>query len=299
MLFTIILPFYNGKKFVHEAIDNVVNQDYPDWELVVIDDGSDEDNKSYISNLVNSYQNKNIMLYHKKNENVAIARNYGIERSKGEYICLLDQDDYFSISRLSEANNLLVNNQYDFIYNDRMKLSENVAKLNKTSARSKKRLSLSRDPLSNILTGNPFAPVDLIFSRKIFNKVGLFNPEYQVSNDWDMWIRIIAATSKMKYLPKPLSYYRLHDDNTSITSYDRFQKERIQILEKFFQKNHTVLNSIKQKALASAYVASATQKYKRGRYQDFRTDVLQVFRIDPYMLKPETVSRYLMSFFKK
>ena len=299
MLFTIILPFYNGKKFVHEAIDSIVNQDYPDWELVVIDDGSDEDNKSYISNLVNSYQNKNIMLYHKKNENVATARNYGIERSKGEYICLLDQDDYFSISRLSEANNLLANNPYDLIYNDRMKLRKNVAKLNKTSARLKKRLSLSKDPLSDILIKNPFAPVDVIFSRKVFNKVGLFNPEYQVSNDWDMWIRIIAATNKMIYLPKPLSYYRLHDDNTSITSYDRFHKERIQILEDFFRKNHTVLNSIKQKALASAYAASAIKKYKLGRYQDFRTDVLRAFRIDPYMLKPETVSRYLISFFKK
>jgi hypothetical protein len=77
---------------------------------------------------------------------------------------------------------------------------------------------------------------ELIFSRKISNKVGLFNPEYQVANDWDMWIRIIAATSEMIYLPKPLSYYRLHDDNTSITSSDRFHKERIQILENFFKK---------------------------------------------------------------
>jgi len=298
MLFTIILPFYNGRTFVREAIDSVVNQDYPDWELLVIDDGSDEENRSYISNLVKSYKCDNITLYRKDNEDVAIARNYGIERSKGEYICLLDQDDYFCTSRLRVVSDLLISNQYDLIFNDRIKLSKNVAKLNKKSARSKKMLSLSKDPLSVILLENPFAPVDVIFSRKIFNDAGPFNPEYRVTNDWDMWIRMIASAKKMIYLPKPLSFYRLHDANTSI-AYEKFENERIKVLEKFFKQDHTVSNSLKQKALAATYQASATPKYKRGRYRDYRSDVIKAFHLDPFILTPRTIAQFFKSFLKE
>lgn len=88
-LFTIIIPLYNKEKSIFKTINSVIFQTYTDFEVIIVDDGS-QDN-SY--NIANSFSDNRISCYKKTNGGVASARNYGITKSKGEWLLFLDADD--------------------------------------------------------------------------------------------------------------------------------------------------------------------------------------------------------------
>lgn len=90
-LVSIITPCYNGAKYIGETIDSVISQTYPDWEMIIVDDGS-KDNSAQI---VREYAEKDsrITLVQQENAGSAAARNNGIRRAEGQYIALLDADD--------------------------------------------------------------------------------------------------------------------------------------------------------------------------------------------------------------
>ena len=89
---SIIMPVYNGEKFLQRAIDSILNQTYPDWELIAIDDGSSDESPR----ILDEYCSKDprIRVIHKKNEGVSNARQDGIVASKGDYIIQCDSDDW-------------------------------------------------------------------------------------------------------------------------------------------------------------------------------------------------------------
>ena len=88
-MISVIIPLYNKSKLVRRAIDSVLRQDYQDFEVVVVDDGSTDDSARY----VRSYQDSRIHYIYKENGGVSSARNFGFEKSQGEWIYFLDADD--------------------------------------------------------------------------------------------------------------------------------------------------------------------------------------------------------------
>ena len=88
-MISVIIPLYNKGSRVKRAISSVLNQDYQDFEVVVVDDGSTDDSAQY----VHSYKDSRIHYVYKKNGGVSSARNFGFEKSKGEWIYFLDADD--------------------------------------------------------------------------------------------------------------------------------------------------------------------------------------------------------------
>ena len=88
--FSIIIPTYNRAQCLGVCIQSVFQQSYRDWELIVIDDGSTDDTKARVG----EYRDKRLRYYYQKNQERCVARNNGIVRAKGRYICFLDSDDY-------------------------------------------------------------------------------------------------------------------------------------------------------------------------------------------------------------
>lgn len=100
--FSIILTTYNREKYIRRSIQSVLEQKLTSWELIIIDDGSEDDTK----NIICSYKDKRIKYYYQKNSGISTAKNIGIEKSIGEYICFLDSDDEYL------PNHLLVLEKY-------------------------------------------------------------------------------------------------------------------------------------------------------------------------------------------
>ena len=95
--FSIIIPTYNRAHTLMRAVRGVLSQSYPNWELIIIDDGSTDSTKE----VVGEVQDSRVQYYHQENKMVAAARNHGIRVSAGEYICFLDSDDEIFADYLS------------------------------------------------------------------------------------------------------------------------------------------------------------------------------------------------------
>lgn len=105
LLFSIIMPAYNASKYIREAIDSVVNQSYKNWELIIVDDGSTDNTVSIIEN---NYSDKRIILIKQEHKGTAGAtRNTALNFVKGEYVQILDSDDYLSPDCLEKNFELL------------------------------------------------------------------------------------------------------------------------------------------------------------------------------------------------
>ena len=89
-LFSIILPTFNRSVLITKAIESVINQTYTNWELIIIDDGSTDNTKSVLENYLSDSR---IKYFFQENQERSVARNNGIKRAKGDYICFLDSDD--------------------------------------------------------------------------------------------------------------------------------------------------------------------------------------------------------------
>ena len=113
-LITVVMPNYNGHRFVEQAIDSVLNQTYPNFELLVVDDCSKDNSLQLIQQKAQSDDRiRVIALEH--NAGVANARNVGIKEARGEFIALLDNDDLWTVDKL-ERQLALANKGADIVY---------------------------------------------------------------------------------------------------------------------------------------------------------------------------------------
>ena len=105
---SVIVPVYNGEKFIEECIKNVLNQTLEEFELIIINDGSTDNTLDICKR--NSEIDKKIRIINQENEGVSSARNKGIEQSNGEYICFVDCDDKIEENYLEELYNTCEDN---------------------------------------------------------------------------------------------------------------------------------------------------------------------------------------------
>ena len=122
-LVSIITPMYNGERFVAKTIESVLSQNYTKWEMIIIDDGS-KDNSPII---VEEYSKRDgrIQLIRQKNAGSGAARNNGIRRAKGQYICLLDADDTWENNFLEEQIKLIKEKDATLVFSSHNRIDEN------------------------------------------------------------------------------------------------------------------------------------------------------------------------------
>lgn len=121
-LISIIVPIYNVEKYLVKCIDSLVNQTYKNIEIILVDDGA-TDNSGKMADEI-SKKDKRIIVYHKKNGGLSDARNYGIEKAKGKYICFVDSDDFVNKDYIYTLYDLIIKSKcqisvigYEKIYN--------------------------------------------------------------------------------------------------------------------------------------------------------------------------------------
>lgn len=105
-LVSVIVPIYMVEKYLHKCIDSLLRQDYPNFEIILIDDGSKDNCPMIADEYASRYSN--IITYHKQNGGLGAARNFGVQKANGEWIAFVDSDDYVKCSYISDMVNLLV-----------------------------------------------------------------------------------------------------------------------------------------------------------------------------------------------
>ncbi|MGQ9509114.1 MAG: glycosyltransferase family 2 protein [Thermodesulfobacteriota bacterium] len=179
---SVIIPTYNRFSMVKEAIDSVLAQDFEDFELIVVDDGSTDGTFEALR----GYGEKIKLLQHAQNRGVSAARNTGILRSKGKYIAFLDSDDLWLKRKLAIQTNFLEENpQYPICYTDEIWIRRG-----KRVNPMKKHSKYSGWIFEKCLPLCIISPSSAMMRRTLFQKVGLFDEALPVCEDYDFWLRV-------------------------------------------------------------------------------------------------------------
>lgn len=113
MLFSIIVPVYNSELYIRECVDSVLRQTFTDWELVLVDDGSNDDTPRVLDKYATDSR---IVIFHIPNGGASNARNFGIKHSKGDYVVFLDADDYFKDDYLEKLAKAISSTRADIFF---------------------------------------------------------------------------------------------------------------------------------------------------------------------------------------
>jgi len=204
---SVVIPSYNGASFIEKALDSVLAQSYPPYEIIVIDDGSTDNTKAVLK----KYQNK-IRYYYWKNHGLSAARNRGIKLAKGELVALLDSDDYWAPDKLR-----LQVLMFDKLKNTNVGMIDTFTDIISASGVLDRRLSRVQqgDSFERLLCRNTInQPSSVLIKKEVFDTVGLFNEKLKAVEDWEMWVRI-AESYDIYTVPRPLTYYLKHSGNLS------------------------------------------------------------------------------------
>lgn len=194
-LVSVIIPCYNYGHFLEEAIDSVLNQTLTNLEIIVVNDGSSDPNTIAILNNLDKPKTKVI---HQKNLKQATARNNGIKKAKGKYICCLDADDKLEPTYLEECVTKMEIEKLDLCGTWTQLFGEENS-IWKTE-------DLDIDIIKDVNT----IPCASVFTKKIWKKTGGYNPKVNGYEDWEFWISIAEVGGRGKIIPKPLFLYRKH-----------------------------------------------------------------------------------------
>ena len=208
-LISVVIPTYNRADLIPNAIQSVLNQTYQNWELIIVDNYSDDGTKE----VIDSFKDSRIsMLLLPRTGSVAASRNFGVHHSKGEWIAFLDSDDWWFPEKLNSVRET-IQSDADLIYHDlQIASGPNDAKFHrKTKSRKLK------DPifLDLLLNGNDIALSSVTVRKSIFMKVNGMNesPTFYAIEDYEIWLRIAQITKLFVHIPKALGAYRVHDGN--------------------------------------------------------------------------------------
>lgn len=213
---SIIIPVYNAEKYLSRCLNSVLKQTYSNIEIILVDDGS-EDKSSYLCDRYAMLDSR-IKVYHKSNEGVSIARNYGIENCNGEYIVFVDSDDYL-ISECIETLVKLVRNEEEPVLGCVDYYENQNGKLSTYSCEDGKIDSLGYDEgLIKIFNPSSYRGYlwNKIFRLSEIRKYEIrFLPGVKIWEDTLFLMEyIINSSAKILYKHTPLYVYSIYSDST-------------------------------------------------------------------------------------
>jgi glycosyltransferase involved in cell wall biosynthesis len=207
---SVIMPVYNGAKYVGMAIESLLNQTLSDWELRVVDDGSADSTPDILA----TYNDPRIFCVRQRNGGEASARNRGLQDARGQYCAFLDADDLFLPDALKfRAAFLDTHSHYGVVVSEGFFCNEANQKLGRISdIRAREYEGDILEPL--LLDPSVVSvPVGVTARRELLVQHGMwFDTSIGYGTDWDLWIRL-ARYTHFGYLREPTFLYRVHFEN--------------------------------------------------------------------------------------
>lgn len=219
-LISVIMVVYNREKYIREALESILADQYSPKEIIVVDDGSSDNTVKIVADF------PDVILLCQENCGVSVARNVGIRASKGAYITFLDSDDIWMPGRI-EAGLDFFNRQPEisFIFGQEvMFLEEGVQK---PALILQEWIEKPRDASNN---------GSIMAKRLCYEKIGLFNPEYKKDEDTEWNIRALQGMLKMIRIPFVFHRRRIHDSNISLVQGDIRNKSLLKIMHESIKR---------------------------------------------------------------
>lgn len=237
-LISVVVPVYNGAKYLTKTVESILAQDHENLELLLINDGSSDNSKELIESLAST--EPRIKAFTKDNGGVANARNFGIRQAKGDFIAFCDQDDLWLPSKLSKQLPLFSNMKTGLVYTGAIADYVLYGKQSKPNFDQKYR----GEVFERLTQQNMFTCCTAMARKSFLEEVGGFDDDRALMgvDDWHLWLKL-ALVCEFDFVPEHLAIHIFHGDNYSLND------------QKMHEAEIVCLNKIE--AIASKYNKSA------------------------------------------
>jgi glycosyltransferase involved in cell wall biosynthesis len=196
------MPVFNTPaKYLEAAILSVINQNKDNWELIICDDASSNEECLTILKKYDGYKDKIKVVSNASQSGICISSNLAVQNSKGQYLSFIDHDDTIEEITVEELNKALTNNpNLEFIYTDEDKLN-----LNEESVEKNYKPDFSYDHLRSVM----YIMHLITIERKFFYRIGGFREEFNGAQDYDLALRATSQTKNVFHIKKILYHWRM------------------------------------------------------------------------------------------
>jgi len=243
---SIIMPIYNSSKYLKETINNVLNQNFIDFELICINDGSTDNSLDILETY--KKKDKRIKIINQKNQGAAVSRNIGIKNSKGEYIYFIDSDDYIAKNTIKELYQNAILNDSDIVVYKMAHFNENNIRYNAPGFNLEKtnpninfnNYTFNYKKIKPNILNKTFSPCNKFYKKEFLD---LYDDFYfdtgLIFEDVPFQVKTLLRAKKISYIPKYFYYYRQNHESVMNTNKNREDIYKIiEIVEKFLKENN-------------------------------------------------------------
>ena len=203
-LVSIIVPCFNQGKFVRETLVSVQRQTFPDFECIIVNDGSTDNSLEEINSFCK--EDARFSFYDKVNEGVSVARNYGIAHSHGQYILPLDADDIIAPEYLQATVDFFKENPHvKLVYTDTCFFGKRKGRQNLP------------DYSFELLLCRNLINCTALYKKVDFDKTSGYNPNMSSGlEDWDFWLSFLTPNDIVRKIDKDLFFYRIKGQSRNV-----------------------------------------------------------------------------------
>ena len=282
---SIIIPTYNGAKYLIDALESILIQGDPYLECIIVDDGSTDSTLS----IIKSYKDKLFLkiIQQERTGNWVKNTNYALSQAASEYVCFLHQDDLWLPNRLKIIKSLI--DRYptvNFFLHPSWFVDSQVNHLGLWKCPLPNYPKLTKPSLmkERLLVQNFISIPAPIFKRELALEVGGLDEVLWYTADWDFWLKM-STCSQIIYYPKPLSAFRIHATSQTVTRSSYLSEFRYQletVLNRHLKVTDTCLKDIKKIAIFSLEVNIALAGLIHKQKVDFIKLLILFLKLGPF-----------------
>lgn len=210
--FTILLASFNRLDLLKKSVESAINHDYSNFDVLVIDDGSNIETVTWLKNKMEKHSILNVLF--QENQGVAKARQLGLEKAKNEYVLILDSDDILLSGYLNECNEIISRNpNISFIYTNNLEIYLNTGKERKSKYYFK-----SNNQLKSSIFLSPRIPYKhsgtVLYKESILN-IGGYDKNLKIKIDIDLILKVLSNNLEVYCIEKPYIKFLAHNDSIS------------------------------------------------------------------------------------
>jgi glycosyltransferase involved in cell wall biosynthesis len=275
---SIILPCFNGARWLRFAIDSVLSQTYGNFEFIIINDGSTDSSEEIILSYLSD---KRITYVDQKNKGFSASINRGIRESNGEFIGFIGQDDIWLPNKLKlQVNYLNQHKNVDLVYSSFYHI-DSKGEVFYLMDKGKDTSFHGRNVIKDLFYDNYIGFETVLVNKKCFEEVGCFDERMLAFSDHDMWLRMVSKFN-FGYITLPLVKKRFHDNNLSDVKTDVLIDEFL--LAKKTVELYPFLKESLDSKLAQLYYDRGIAYLQKRHISEARRDLLNTVRLQPWKL---------------
>ena len=232
--FSIILPCYNQSNWLKQSMEAILNQDFSDWEAIIVNDGSTDDSGTLADNFAKN--DNRIKVIHQQNQGLSAARNTGVKNAVGSWLNFHDTDDYLLPGCLKQVHKeILINKEFELfqVGHELVDEQNNIIHSNWLTQPNGKFLLQAK-------IGNPGPPLTFFIQKNTASEAGEFDVELKSAEDWDFWIRVAKMGVERYTIREPWVAYRYSSNSMSRNPW-RMYENTVKVIERIPNIDNRIL----------------------------------------------------------